>query len=175
MNNEIIGLYDIYSVYHIPFWQQEWVIQAIAFSLSGILCIGALAIAYIFYKKYQYIVYTDPWLLYLKNLELLYPKKVMTNAEIAFFYDKLTNLLKKYVYIQYSIAHYHVSDQEMHIKIQESHNALLHFLLPIFEHSITIKFARMNADIAQVHTDYNIARDFIISTQSFINNKRESV
>lgn len=160
-----IGLYDIYPLYHVPFWQQEWIIQLLAFSLCGIIFLFCLIIAYIFYKKTQKIVYTDPWLLYMQNLESLYPKPGMTAAEIRYFYDNLTCLLKKYIYVQYSIAHYKASDQEMYSKIQESSHRTIHSLLPLLERSIIIKFAGMQTNTIQVQEDYNMVKHFMLSTK----------
>src|SRR5918996_6231278 len=95
MQDEILSLYDIYSVYHIPWWQQEAYVHSIALVICLLLVIIACSIAFIFYKKAQKILYSDPWLHYIKELDHVYAKQQMNKEDIKYFYDTSTYLLKQ--------------------------------------------------------------------------------
>lgn len=165
MQNEILGLYDIYTVHHVPLWQQEWYLCMIASCICGAAWLFSLIVAFIFYKKALFVVYQDPWLLCVKRIELLCPKKDMSNFEVAFFYDNVTSLLKDYLCMRYGIAYYDATDHDIYTKYIDTRDHLLSSLAPVFQRSSMVKFARESMQAEQLQKDYDVVHHFILSTK----------
>jgi hypothetical protein len=166
MHNEILGLYDIYTVHHVPVWQQSWYLYTIAGSICSIVWLFSLLIAFIFYQKAKKIVYIDTWSYCMQTLESLCPKETMTETEQALFYDKITVVLKQHLAAHYGAALYDATDYALYMHYKDAQDELLSSIAPVFQRSIEAKFARRYVPYAHVHHDYEVVRHLILSTKS---------
>jgi hypothetical protein len=162
MCNDQIGLYDIYGVHHVLLWHEFWFVLL----MCAVIVIISLSIACFFYYKTCTLVDTDIWSICMRDLRVLRTDKTnMDLDQVQLFYDRLINILKKYVRVRYGFAHQGLTDGELYTMIQNTNNHDLVPVMPILERSVAIKFGKTLVADTQVQKDYAAVRYFVESTK----------
>ncbi len=168
------GLYDIYSVWHLPFWQTR------AFFLSvGIL--SALTICLCVWLIYRFVVRKQQkgrpaWQVALEALKQLQAKSYENKEEGKYTYFELSHVLKKYLAARYSIPIESQTDQELLASLEESQ------LPPVVKETLIglghgvelIKFANQEAVQEQIQRDINQAMQMVMETMPVENKKSQT-
>lgn len=158
MQNPALELYEIYGLWHVPFWQRTW------FKISIFIFFCALVgiIIYFLIKKYkQRTVQLPAWQIALNALDQL--KKLQIPAHSAQYYAALTHLLKVYISDRFGIDVRSLTDQQMcdYIDQQLAYDQYKEHLKQIFSAGQLIKFAHHDALENQMIDDLQHAQDFI--------------
>ena len=146
-------LYDIYEMWHTPFWQtQTFLITALLFLLV-FLGSGIVFLMYLRKKKYK----QKYWECTLAHIDALGER--MNQKGAKHFYFELTSILKKYFHKRFGAETEAKTDQEFVTFLSTiSFPASLHDdVQNIFSGSMYIKFANAQA------LDERMKRDFIAS------------
>lgn len=158
-------LYDIYGMWHVPFWQTRAFI--IALWCFAALC--AIAIIYFLIRMIRARKKTlKPWEWANRELDTLWEQRGFTREDGKRFYSQLTEIIKGYLEKRYG---YHVrsaTDIEL-IAYLQAHSfdpALLHDVQQIFEGTQEIKFANLDAIPEQIERDFALCKAFISKTIS---------
>jgi hypothetical protein len=102
----------------------------------------------------------------MRDLRVLRTDKTsMDLDQVQLFYDRLINILKKYVRVRYGFAHQGLTDGELYTMIQNTNNHDLVPVMPILERSVAIKFGKTLVADTQVQKDYAAVRYFVESTK----------
>lgn len=158
------GLYDIYSAWHIPFWQTNWFYWTIA-GLIGIvitLIVVAFIRAYLRRKKPP-LTY---WEKALQEIARLQQKKYTTKEEGKQCYFVLTSVLKIYLNKRFQFPTAGKTDDEVVCYIEKKsldENIKLD-LNDILKGCLLIKFANQQAMEKQIHEHITIAFKLIKAT-----------
>ncbi|CAN5195545.1 hypothetical protein BH09DEP1_BH09DEP1_5890 [soil metagenome] len=143
-----LELYDIYSTWHVPFWQTRLFVIALAvFGL--LLCAGAL---WWFYKKYRKNKSVDIEQQILAQLNAMRLTIIATPEDAQKAYAAITDALKSYFQYYYASPFKTLTDYQMHQALVsknfpiEYHEALEKLL----ENGMHVKFARAQALQQQV-------------------------
>ena len=142
------GFYDIYSVWHVPFWQQAWFYwSAIAVALLTIL-----AILFLIYKRYfaKPKAPITPWQKALAELDYLKRKPIITQEDGKEFYFALTAILKQYLSSRFGYPLQGKTDSEMASYLKDSELETKYQIGDICNGCMVIKFANQQAMAAQV-------------------------
>jgi len=158
------GFYDIYGVWHVPFWQRPWFVWI---SIGFVLCILILLSWYLI-KKYRtrnkkQIPY---WQDAVNKLTILKQQNIATVEQGSKFYAQLTTILRYYLQNRYGFDMRGKTDDET-IRILEDKQfdpRSLEQLKPIFHGGLYIKFANAQAIQQQIEKDLHAAQDFIKSS-----------
>lgn len=157
-SNPELQLYDIYGLWHVPFWQRTW------FKITVFLAICALlsVIVYFLIKKYkQRTVQLPAWQIALNALDAL--KIWQTMQHRVRYYADLTTLLKNYISSRFGVDVRSFTDQQMcayiddHIAYEQHKESLKQ----IFSEGQLIKFAHHDAFEQQMIDDWQHAHAFI--------------
>ena len=160
-------LYDIYEMWHLPFWQtREFWITII--TISGIviaLVVAWLLRLYILKKKNE-----TPWDKALRELSRLSLPDTITKEQAKQFYFSVTAILKNYFNRRYLINSKGKTDQELiHMmeEVEVLHANLLPFVRTIFAGCSQIKYADEHALKEQVSRDLDNAIILIKETSEY--------
>lgn len=147
-----LELYDIYGLWHVPFWQTTtwFVLIGLAIISVVVFFIGMLA-NYLMQKKTR----KELWQQAIDELNQLEKEPCTTPQEAKKIYFSLTALLKKYMVHRYACARMSDTDQEFLevLKTMPVSAEAQATLNTIFSASSTIKFASMPAMNEQVKRD----------------------
>lgn len=154
-------LYDIYSTWHMPWWQSAWM-----YCLLGgvILCVGVAALLYVLRIRRRRAI--KPWDKALIALNRLHEQGLTTVVHSKEFYTALTILLKTYLQDRYGFNLVGTTDEEImvYLERQSFDPSLLESLRAIFNGSVIIKFANASAIKEQIECDFAASREFIYKT-----------
>lgn len=160
MNNSSpeLKLYDIYGLWHVPFWQRIW------FKISIFLLVCALLslIIYFVIKKYkQRMVQLSSWQIALNALDEL--TSFQTVGHRVRYYADLTTLLKKYISGRFGVDVRSFTDEQMcsYIDSRVPYDQHKEQLKQIFRAGQLIKFAHHDALEKQMIDDWKYAHAFI--------------
>lgn len=140
------GLYDIYSLWHIPFWQTSffyWIILSfLAFSI-----VLALWVTIMWWYGKKKTVVKPAWQEALDKLYQLQQKKYLSKAEGKSCYFAMTAIIKTYLIARYQYPLHSKTDQEMihYIAKQKKQEKIADALKEIIHGSLYIKFANERA------------------------------
>ncbi len=172
MQNPALELYEIYGLWHVPFWQRTW------FKISIFIFFCALVgiIIYFLIKKYkQRAVQLPAWQIALNALDQL--KKLQMPEYSARYYAALTHLLKVYISARFGVDVCSLTDQQMCDYIDQ-HLAYDHYkerLKQIFSAGQLIKFAHHDALEKQMIDDWQHAKDFIQESKEVDRSKTKAM
>lgn len=152
MENE---LYDIYTLWHIPFWQTQQFF--IALVLIGVL-IGTAIIVMLIKKWRARKSQQTAWERALGQLEDIQKKNRITVEQGKDFYHDLTRIMKKYVHERYLLDVLSATDQEF-LETLEKNRVLLPLMLAelqeVMNGLLFIKFANAQAAQAKMQDDFS--------------------
>jgi hypothetical protein len=174
MNVDTLGLYDIYDIYHVPFWHESWFLSCIVVSFCVVVFIFSLAASIIFYRKAQNVVIVDAWVELLQKMQSIRPSGHATFKDCQKFYDCLTQILKNCLQARYCLIPYGATDQEIYVSIlcTDTCTSDVASILSILERGIAVKFAGDSGLHDQCENDYLLVHNFIVSTTQYsLNNK----
>ncbi|HEV2601627.1 MAG TPA: hypothetical protein VGT41_04980 [Candidatus Babeliales bacterium] len=163
-------LYDIYSMFHVPFWQKEWFAGTVGF-IGFLLCIGTIFLISRLLrpkKKPQ-----SAWDVALANLNALKKGPHYSVHHSKEFYCALTDILKLYVQRRYDVKVLAATDEEFIAYLQQHQiipAALLSTMDELVQGSVSIKFAHDTVVSSRLDDDFQrvvaIVRDTIpVQTQ----------
>jgi LPS O-antigen subunit length determinant protein (WzzB/FepE family) len=159
-----LELYDIYGLWHVPFWQRSWFIISVV-TLASLLIAG---IVYFLLKKYRSRKVTVPaWQSALQQLDKIKKSNMLTPEHGQHYYVLLTSLLKSYISSRFAQDVSSLTDAQMCAYIDEHLPYEVHKdnLKQIFSAGQLIKFAHRDVLQVQMLDDWQHAYDFIEGTK----------
>jgi hypothetical protein len=168
--NETTGLYENYSLWHVPFWQTttfHFIIKIFCLIVL-IIVVGLLLRMYIRYKKRKKLL---PWDQALLDLNHLKQNQKVSAEHSQEFYISLTNIVKNYLNNRYSYDVLGKTDGEL---VDYLHDVGADFVIienvkEVIQGSEIIKFANARAAQEQIDNDYN--RIIFLIQQTIVRNK----
>lgn len=165
VGNESVEMYDIYGVWHVPFWQTHIFI----ISMWCLAIFIALTFVYLlvrFLKARQKTL--KPWEWANRELDALWERRGFTREDAKRFYSQLTEILKMYVEKRYGYAVLSATDIEFlaYMRDRQLPAALMEHLEDIFEGVQEIKFANLETIPENIERDFALAKAFIANTVS---------
>lgn len=158
-------LYDIYSVWHVPFWQTAWFTYTIVALLIVVIVVGAI----VWYWRRYYPV-ADYRIVIEKKLRLLLNKQYESKEEIKHTYYLLTELLKEFLGTYYACSLRDKTDSEVVAVLKKQAVApfVIDRMQEIEQAVLMIKFANMGAARESVYNNIqasiSLIRDLIRAT-----------
>lgn len=139
------GLYDIYSLYHIPFWQTKEFY--IAISILTLLIISIITWLFVRWYRKKIALPKTLWEQALDQLQILQQKKYQSKEDGKICYFKMTSILKTYVATRFAYPLHGKTDEEMIVYLAQSteQKALAEELKEIIDGCLYIKFANAQA------------------------------
>ncbi len=158
-------LYDIYDLWHVPFWQTLW-FKIIFFSVL-FLALIALIVWFVRRRRNRKKELSAGEQA-LHDLRALRERKLVCSEHAQEFYLRVTSILKTYLHHQYRLPVQAKTDQELlHFLYQEHFSpSLLQELQEIFSGMELIKFARASAVAEQLERDLQRSILFVERTIS---------
>lgn len=163
--NETVELYDIYGVWHVPFWQTTPFIIFV-WAVIGII-VGALIYALIrFMLKRKKPL--KPWVWADRELDALWERRGFTREDGKRFYSQLTEIIKQYLEKRYGYQVRSATDIELLAYLRDHHfdPELCNELTRIFEGMQEIKFANLDAIPENIERDFTLSKAFVAKTIS---------
>ncbi len=153
-------LYDIYGLWHVPWWQAPWVWYCLV--VSGLLLVGWYVTRRIMMRRRAH----TPWGTALMALDTLKAQGLISVVYSKEFYTALTKIFKTYLQERYGLDVAGKTDDEVLELLERSPFPpdLLSPLRIIFKGSITIKFAKAQAIKDQIEQDFVASRVIIDKT-----------
>lgn len=160
------GLYDIYGMYYVPFWQTSWFFWCIVVTLGCLLAIVCVTTVYFLLRKKQKVT---PWSKALSQLDMidtLIMKNNLSSADIKDFYFKMTALLKCYIAERYERPLQHYTDGEFIGFIEQSDcdHSMKKDIKIIYDHGTMVKFADEKTAVSNLKNDAARVRAIIQAT-----------
>lgn len=156
------GLYDIYSVWHVPFWQTSW-FYTLMIAAGIALCALVILMVYktFFAKK---VAPLAPWQKALNDLYDLEQLDLSTQENGKQFYLKLTAILKQYLQDRFQLPLVAKTDAEMASYLQDSDLEKKYKISEICNGCVLIKFANQSAIEEQSKAHLNLALKLVSET-----------
>ncbi len=157
-----LGLHDIYTFVHVPFWQT-------AFFFWAMMCTALLLGAVIAWFLYSYFFPAAPvssWQNALNQLQALRKKGLLHSKSSKQFYSSITHILKNYLSERYNVSLMDKSDVEVMKELYALNlpAAQIADLEAIFSNGVLIKFAPAQAAQEMIDSDFNRAQAFVNAT-----------
>ena len=140
--------YDIYTIWHVPFWQQPW----FYWSIITLVTIIVLMLSIFIYKRYfaKAKAPLTAWQKALAELEYLKHKPVISQEDGKEFYFTLTAILKQYLHERFGYPLQGKTDSEMANYLKDSELETKYQISDICNGCIVIKFANQQAMATQI-------------------------
>lgn len=157
------GLYDIYGLWHVPFWQKKWFIVACILFLFLIMSIIAWRIIAKRRARKQYITYWDRAL---AQLDALLDRSIENSQECYHAYNMIVSILKEYLALRYHGSAPAMTDDELLIFLAGTScpSESLQLLEKILKEGLEIRFAGQHTYKQIVAQAVNAAIVFIKTT-----------
>ena len=158
-------LYDIYTEWHVPFWQTSvfWIMCGVC----GVVLVSMLIWRFIMCRtgKKRVIPYS---MVAREELKKLQESEHASLQHAAFFYATLIAILKKYLTVHYSHDFTSKTDQEcLDALASIAHNEQIYTILEhVLNGSLTVRFAQAHVIKQMIHDDLGKAFQVITITQS---------
>ena len=161
-----IELYDIYSTWHIPFFQTVWFSRILI--VLGIVVTGALTAWLVrrYFKKQPRP--KSPWQVALDQLHALQQKRYTTKAAGKQCYFFITSILKEYLHTQHQLHTIGKTDEELLAYLQKSSvitQPVLKHLEEISSGCLHIKFANQEAVQKQISEHLELSVQIVRETR----------
>ncbi len=161
------GLYDIYPVWHVPFWQTTWFYGAVIIIAALIFFGGLFFIVKKWFKKSAAVL--PPWQRALQVLQQLQQKKYRSEHDGKQCYFKLTDTIKTYLQERFDFPMQGKSDQEALIFLESQNMPVVHDALQeIVNGCLYVKFANQQALDEQIQRHIARAIEMINQTKSIV-------
>jgi hypothetical protein len=166
-NSDMNDFYDIFGVWHEPWWQTlAWKVFAIV--LIGIIATGIIyLVVRTILKRRKARPY---WEVALMALHDLRASGLCTTERAKNFYVQLTDILKRYITERYGISVQGSTDKEI-LAYLEDHISFpkesLPILRDIFHHAGSIKFANESALLEYMEQDLALGLRLVKETMPF--------
>lgn len=157
-----LGLHDIYTFIHVPFWQTWsffWLMMALSTLIGGL-------VAFNIYKRFFPAAPITPWQNALNQLASIEKKGLLNSKHAKYYYTSLTHVIKKYLSERYSVALMGKSDVEvmkqlyaLNLSAEQTSD-----LESIFTNGVLIKFAPAHAAQEMIQSDFERAKKCISAT-----------
>ena len=168
MHSDTVGLYDIYGLHHVPFWNEVWFAQSIMLFFCISVFIFSCIISMVFYKKARKIVTIDPWAQSLSAIESMRVRNYSAcGNDCKQFYDRLTHIVKNYLCIRYGVARSGATDHEF-VECVDACSDPISMVSPVLKRGIAVKFASSTVEPDQQEKDYQLVYTFIKSTKPLL-------
>jgi hypothetical protein len=156
-NQPAQGLYDIYDITYVPFWQTKTFLIILAVLIFGLLIAGAWWL-----RKRRKKRSATSWERALAYLDLLVPDEHNTHS----FYEQLTTIIKQYLENRYTFSLIEKTDEEMvdcldDLDIPES---LRPQLKEFFARVVAYKFGKAATSTQQMMADAHMISTVIQQT-----------
>ena len=148
-----LELYDIYGMWHVPFWQRPFFLKVIAIMLFFLLFIGiSFAIRWFLKKRVKSLSAPEKALKDIAYLKEQYLKKETKTSEV---YGLLLRSMKSFFYAQYGINMLSKTDDESIPFLQDLSlsDTVKEKLEELFKRSAVIKFSFMQISDEHVLSD----------------------
>lgn len=154
------GLYDIYGMYHVPFWQTNWFFWSILTLIAFFVCCIILFFLR-FYRRRKKII--TPWHKALARLDALVVVDSLSPGKVRDYYFILTEVVKTYMGERYTWDTAHLTDSEfvgymaqtsLDLKVKDA-------LRELYESAAMVKFADQKIVTS-------ILKDHIVSLRTVI-------
>lgn len=152
---EMKDFYDIYQMWHKPWWQHAAVKYGIAALVVIVLCLVLWCVITIIIKRRKR---QTPWDYALSSLQVLKDSKFFNESLAPLFYANLTNIIKIYCENRFNFDSMGKTDNELlsYLEKQVSFNQeLLPVVNDILNHAALVKFANVAALVDQMEHDLN--------------------
>ncbi len=158
------GLYDIYSVWHLPFWQTGWFFWGIV-SVIVVSLTGAMYFLYRWYRN-KNIKPITPWEKALQTIADLQKSSYETKEKGKQCYFILTGALKNYFESRYQFPISTKTDEEVSRYLEEQliDNTMKKELQSILQGCLLTKFANEQAMEEQIKKHLDQATSIVRST-----------
>ncbi len=159
------GLYDIYSVWHVPFWQTRRFFWSCV-TATTLVCTALLWILYRWYRAKQRTVLT-PWQHALEQLTALHKETYATKQQAKECYFAMTSILKTYLHARYQYDVLGKTDEELVSYLQKQSNVMPELpdtIQEICAGCLLIKFANQEALAEQITTHLNQSIELVKQT-----------
>ncbi len=164
---QALELYDIYGLWHVPFWQRTWFIVCMVLLVSALL----FGVCYLLIKQYKAKKPPIPaWKQALQRLQELKRTEMLKKEKSERYYVQLTKLIKEYMSDQFGTNIRSLTDQQMCAYIDERtlYNKQKEQLKQIFSAGELIKFANQDAIEQQMLDDWHHAHAFIMHSKEHV-------
>jgi hypothetical protein len=159
------GLYDIYGIRHVPFWQTVFfqrVMYAVIFFCIVALCWCVVRV----WLRKRRMKHMLPWERALYDLGVLQKVGIIEQDNGKRFYSNLSAILKKYMSSRYNVDFSGKTDKEMVSLLREYmfSPVMLQQLVTIFENGQIVKFAGGQIPRETIEQDFEAAHLLVKST-----------
>lgn len=159
-----LELYDIYGMWHVPFWQRTWFTALYLSCLCILLAVAGLFLwRYYAHRKKQKVPY---WAFLERDLEQLLLVAQSPTMHKAQVYTRLTYLLKGYVERRYNVPAVGKTDGEMATVLDQLpldvHAS--ETIKNIFKAGVCIKFGQEHIEQKDIVYHITCAQEFVKHT-----------
>ncbi|MDP3889148.1 MAG: hypothetical protein Q8Q25_01235 [bacterium] len=158
------GLYDIYGIWHQPFWQTRTFL-IIVLVLSGVLILGffGFMLRWILKRRKKRLL---PWQRALHELDRLKQQKMVTIEQAKQLYSGVSIVFKSYFHERYHFDLYGKTDQEMlfYLKQRDFPADLMRDIEQVLLGGQMVKFAGQRALQEVIERHFNICTTIIMRT-----------
>lgn len=156
--------YDIYGLWHIPWWQLP-IVKIVGVGAAGILLLVLLL--YILKKLTSRKKRLSVWDVAKRDLEILGTPDMLNKLTAKIFYSQLTTVVKQYMCNRYGFDIVGKTDREI-LKFLDEQIVFPRDLMPIvddiFGHASQIKFANSAGIVEQMQSDLALSMRLIKET-----------
>ena len=154
------GLYDIYPMWHVPFWQTMKFY--ITVGIAGLIILSGIIWLLIRWYRKKNAVPKTAWENALDALQFLQQKKYTSKEDGKLCYFAMTSILKKYLATRFAYPLDGKTDEEMIVYLAKStdQKALAQELKEIIDGCLYIKFA--NAQAMQENINKHLEQSCVI-------------
>ncbi|TET36637.1 DUF4381 family protein [Candidatus Dependentiae bacterium] len=146
-----LELYDIYSTWHVPFWQTTWFYLTII--ALTVLVVGSIVAWLVIQYKERNKPTKTAWQIALGQLHTLQKNTYSSKAAGKQCYFSITSILKQYLHAQYQLRTIGKTDEELIRYLKQSTlltQSVLKNLQDICSGCLYIKFANQEAVQKQI-------------------------
>jgi hypothetical protein len=158
------GLYDIYAMYHVPFWQTNAFFWAILIIIAAGTCgIIALFLKYYWFRRKRIIT---PWQKALTLLDALVVAESLLPDDIKHYYFAMTDIMKIYIGERYRWDVTYLTDKEfVEFIVKSSLDSVSQkALCTVFNDATMIKFADQKTALSLLKDHIDSMRGVIYAT-----------
>jgi hypothetical protein len=162
--NEQEQFYEIYDIYITPWWKTQAFFISIAILTAALL--GLALYFFVQHRKKKRALKLAAWDIALNSLKELTPEQYTTKQEFKSFYFTLTSTMKRYLATRYGWDIESVTDSKIEDYLHKrSFDAqLTKDVSGLFEGSLSVRFANIDALPAQARNDLARAYEIIQKT-----------
>lgn len=164
MNDQMKDFFDIFGVWHAPWWQHPVFLYALyALCLLFIIFLIWRFVSTILKRKKK----LSAWEIALKELAILENSDIMNEQFGRNFYSRLTIIIKQYLVGRFGFDVYGCTDREVLVLLDEQvlfPRELVPLIQEIFDHASHIKFANAASVVEQMRQDIALSTRLVKET-----------